>query len=136
MYVTYEFYNEEFGGATVSSSEFKQYEKRARVLLDGYTLKPSRTAQVLETALGDHVRIVMCELIDNLKQEEEALLQSITGDLAFYGGIGSETVKDHTVSFKTGNTSASSGVEKDFADKRKRIINKLAITGLLYRGIG
>ena len=135
MYVDYQYYNETYGGTLVTASDFQKYELKARLLLDSITLKPDQTEQLLETNLADYIKVVMCELIDNLKQEEEALLKANTGDLAFYGGIGSETVKDHTVSFKTGNTSVSNNVEKDFAERRKRIINKLAITGLLYRGV-
>ena len=134
MYVTYDFYSNTYGGTLVPNTDFDRYNLKAQNALDNYTLKPKETARLLDTHLGDHIRLVVCELIDNIYQEEKALQEALNADSAYFKGLESESVKDHTVKFST-KESATNRIQDDFAKQRKKIMSGLTITGLLYRGV-
>ena len=136
MYLTYDYYSNKYGGTSVSSSDFPKYELRARMLLDGFTLKPKTTKKLLETEYGDYIRLTVCELIDNTKEEELLLEKAKTGLELQLKGIASETVKDHSISVNTkGNV--YDDVKSYIQNKDMQTLSKYLLpTGLLYRGVG
>lgn len=55
MYVTYDFYSNTYGGTLVPNTDFDRYNLKAQNALDNYTLKPSKTLNLLDTHFGDKV---------------------------------------------------------------------------------
>lgn len=134
MYLTYTEY-QEYGGTLVSPEQFDSLELKARLVLDNFTLKPSLTLDLLKTRNAPNIKMTMLELIDNLHREQESLLQASQADVSYYGGIVSESVKDHSVSFKTDGSSQIK-VSQDYHNLRHSIMKQyLLFTGLLARGL-
>lgn len=133
MYVDYNYYKNKYGGKAVSEESFKTYELKARLTLDGYTMKPKMTVELLDGVHSDRIKMTVCELIDNTKNSEELMEKAMQNQSMIATGLKSETVKDHSVSFQ----------DKDPVTKVKEYINGLDMdiiykylvpTNLLYRG--
>lgn len=134
MYLTYEEY-QDYGGTLVSPELFDGLQLRAKVAMDNYTLKPSLTVKLLDTFTKTNIKLAMVELVDNLHLQAQATLEAQESDRVYYAGIGSESVKDHTVSFKL-DGSGQSKVLSDFQSQRQAIMQEhLLVTGLLSRGL-
>ncbi|QIK70842.1 hypothetical protein G7062_11290 [Erysipelothrix sp. HDW6C] len=135
MYLTFEEY-QEFGGTSVTLEMFNAYELRARLALDSYTMKSRHLIQkVLNSTRGELVRITLKEMIDNLFMSDNLLEKAKNADNAYYSGINSETVTDHSVSFKSSESMVKK-LEEDTTNKGIRIMQKyLYPTNLLNRGI-
>lgn len=64
-YITYEYYSTTYGGTAVSSSEFTNYELKARIKVDALTF--GRLKDLSE--VDDSVKNAVCAVIDLLKND-------------------------------------------------------------------
>lgn len=112
MYVTYEFYSEEYGGK-VTENSFKQLRLKAMSLINYYTFNRARLIDSSDIDL----RLATCELIDHLYEDEKT-----EGKI-----ISSETV---------GTWSRSYIVNQEKSSKiAYNIISKYLVhKGIMYRG--
>lgn len=128
-YVEYDYYKEVFGGVAIPSDLFKSHALRASREVDKITLYRIQNAgNPNGYEVDGKVKNAVCAVADVLFKQDEA--DKLTGG----GAISSETVKSHTVSFKTQTA------EERERQSKKEIQNAardfLATTGLLYRGAG
>lgn len=112
MYVDYAFYSQAYGGK-VSSEDFTKLEIQASSIVDYHTFNRV-------TDINDKIRFAVCELIDYLKQLEDA------------GGkeVSSESVGGYSVTYAT-NSNTQDPIKKK---QRDIILKYLGNTGLMYRG--
>lgn len=117
MYVTYDYYQETYGGI-LPPDGFEKKEIEAATIVDFYTFHRIKAAD-------DKIKMCVCELIDF--NEEQTKLEK-EGSKA----IVSETVSKHKVEYA--KVSEGAGVTRE--DKQKAIVRKhLLHTGLMYRGV-
>lgn len=136
MRVSFEYYINEYGGTLINEDEFKRYEKRASLRLDEIVL-PVRTEKALANdKLGDKIKYVLCEIMDVDKEHQDLKEVAKTSDLVAIKGVQSETVKDHSISYKTSDESASEQLVGMYKRQTYELIRgRLLTTGLLYRGL-
>lgn len=136
MYLDYDYYANVYGGDLVDKQSFPRYELKARMILEGFVLKPkSQIEALLESEHADRIKLTLCELIDNSKEEEKLMKVAEEGQLAQFAGISSETTKDHTVRLDT-KTNAFDRVKAYIQNKDIEVMYKYLLpTGLLYRGM-
>lgn len=133
MYVDYSYYKNVYGGVKVSEEEFNKYELKARLVLDNYTKKPKLTLKLLDGKHSDRIKMTMCELIDNTKEEEELMANAMKTISSQLSGIKSESVKDHSWSFSDKNSVEQ--VKAYINGKDMDVIYRYLIpTNLLYAG--
>ena len=107
MYLDYNFYESKYDGK-ISHEDFIGLELKAAAVINYYT--SHRIKEV-----DDNIKFCMCELIDNIKEDEEK-------------EIASESVGSYSVSYvNKGNTSNTKN--------QKSIIAKWLPSNLIYRGV-
>lgn len=120
----YQYYQNIYKGK-VDEVEFDRLLIQANLIVENYTLKPDRLAELRD---DDNVKLALCEIIDNLKEHDKV-------DLSKYlAGVSSESVKDHSKTFA--KDSPLERVERSKRYKNIEIMQRyLTSTGLLYRGL-
>lgn len=114
VYVSYEFYRDEYGGKLVAPEQFSNLENIASATVDFYTFNRI-------TEVDDKIRFAVCELVDYLY------------GLAQTGGkeVASEKVSTHSITYATNTQEGIDPVKK----KQRDIVAKYLLhTGLMYRG--
>ena len=135
-YLEYPFYQDNYGGVAVSEAEFNKYELKARYVLDGFTLKPRKTLELLKgTEHNERIQLTMCELIDNTKKSEEIVAMAEKGHRLQFSGKVSETVKDHTISINQKHDIMLEALNFINSTDLSIVYKYLIPTGLLYRGV-
>lgn len=116
-YATYDYYTQEYGGATLTAAEWPKYAKRASAEVDHVTF--GRLQRMTEEQITDAVRDAVCEVAEKLHRFE-----TMKGrDLA------SENNDGYVVSFRSAGTQ-----NMRLNEVRMTIRTYLANTGLMYRG--
>lgn len=118
MYVTYDYYTTTYGGNTIPSSDFNNFEREARRKLDEFTFNRIKKDNTL---IDDDVKECLCVMMEKQYSVENQLENNIA----------SETVDRVTTTYVTN------------ADMNTTLSNKLYSvaksylweTGLLYRGL-
>lgn len=131
--IDYDYYKNTYNGS-LSKEDFPRYELEAVSFLMYYT-----TNRIEGSLNGQHrgqVMLTTCKVIDLYYERDKALKDIEQGLSTSRKGIASESVTDHTVSFKQVSEDAITKLDESF---NKRIISTarqgLLWTGLLYRGI-
>ena len=137
MYVTYEYYKNEYQGTLVTANEFEKLEREARFTVINITRKKHRIQQLLSfDKYTEEIKTCMCKLIDNIKQSEVLLNNALQSDLIQAQGISSRSVKNSSVSFKSDKELTSNTINQQVELQNNAIVRKyLAPIGLLYRGL-
>lgn len=142
-YTTYEFYNQEYGGNSISEEEFLKLNNKASRLVDYYTSRRLVTAYPKEQESDFAIQQCICELAELQKEIQEAkqstavkngkvdLIKSITS--------GSESVTYATAESQYVKAAADENLK---AKMEQSIINSnlAGVTdangiNLLYRGL-
>lgn len=113
-YIDYNFYENVYGGGSISPSSFLKYSTKASSIVDYYTFNRIEDAD-------NKVKFAVCELMDYLKEVEDR------------GGkeIESEKVSTHSITYAS---STKEGVDP-VKQRQKDIVRKyLGHSGLMYRG--
>lgn len=137
MYVTYDYYKNEYQGTLVTANEFDKLEREARFTVINITRKKHRIQQLLSFGkYTEEIKTCMCELIDNIKQSEVLLNNALQSDLIQAQGISSRSVKNSSVSFKSDKELTSNTINQQVELQNNAIVRKyLSPIGLLYRGL-
>ena len=114
-YVTYDYYNNTYGGTAVPSSSFTPISIKASAFIDYITFNRIKE---LET-IPEEVQLATCAVIDSMKKIEKE------------GGIrASESTGNHSVSYVV-DSMASNEKSRYYAEAEMYLVN----TGLLYSGV-
>lgn len=137
MYVTYDYYKNEYQGTLVTANEFEKLEREARFTVINITRKKHRIQQLLSfDKYTEEIKTCMCELIDNIKQSEVLLNNALQSDLIQAQGISSRSVKNSSVSFKSDKELTSNTINQQVEIQNNAIVRKyLSPIGLMYRGL-
>ena len=137
MYVTYDYYKNEYQGTLVTANEFEKLEREARFTVINITRKKHRIQQLLSfDKYTEEIKTCMCELIDNIKQSEVLLNNALQSDLIQAQGISSRSVKNSSVFFKSDKELTSNTIKQQVEIQNNAIVRKyLSPIGLMYRGL-
>lgn len=137
MYVTYDYYKNEYQGTLVTANEFEKLEREARFTVINITRKKQRIQQLLSfDKYTEEIKTCMCKLIDNIKQSEVLLNNALQSDLIQAQGISSRSVKNSSVSFKSDKELTSNTINQQVEIQNNAIVRKyLSPIGLMYRGL-
>jgi hypothetical protein len=135
MYVNYEYYKNTYKG-DLTKEEFDKILPQSQLAYDNYIAKPHLTNELLEeNKQGAYaIRYTLCEMVDNINRYNELISKAQANDLSNALGITSESVKDHSISLKTGDTLKSNMIEEQLLLSNAKIMRKhLLIYNLLGR---
>jgi len=111
--VDYNFYKEVYNGIRVDNqSQFNRLARKASNLVNLHTFNRAKSVEDEETK--ELIKFTICELVDNC------------ADIESVGNVTSESVGEHSVSYRNVKEINSSNYEI--------IYNNLIYTGLMYRG--
>ena len=120
--IGYDFYLSEYGGFLIPENRFPYYESKAAAYVDAVSFGRVTGCSLSEDELRA-VGFAVCDAAEYYYFTGENKQAS--------SGISSEKVGDYTVSYSSSASSAGKNAEDDL----KRLIkNRLAGSGLLYRG--
>lgn len=137
MYVNYEYYKNTYKG-DLTEQEFDKILPKSQLAYDNYIAKQHLTNELLEkNKQGAYaIRYTLCEMADNINRYNELILKAQANDLSNALGIASESVKDHSIAFKTGDTLKSNMIEEQLLLSNAKIMRKhLLIYNLLGRAL-
>lgn len=133
MYLTYQEYTN-LGYSEVTELEFPRYEAKARSFLRYYTANKSDKG--FEGVYTSEIKECMAELVGIFKAHDDAFKSFEKGLEMSRQGIASESVTDHSVSFREVSEEKTSELDKVCSKRAIGVIRQyLMWTGLLYRGI-
>ncbi len=124
MYASWHFYSTTYGGSLLTEENYDQYGERASVYLDNITRKRADRSRHRRS-----LSLCCCALADQYYQIDQ--LEKGYAEQAGGGLIASETVGDHSVSYRQGSVALQTQRAALFGIAQ----NYLAFTGLLYSGI-
>lgn len=137
MYVNYEYYKNTYNG-DLTEQEFDKILPKSQLAYDNYIAKPHLTNELLEeNKQGAYaIRYTLCEMADNINRYNELISKAQANDLSNALGIANESVKDHSISLKTGDTLKSNMIEEQLLLSNAKIMRKhLLIYNLLGRAL-
>lgn len=120
-YADYDFYTEQYGGILIDEADFPRLAVRASNYIDQITL--NRAQERLELT---EVRMCCCALAEQIQAIERAQNAAQSGELK------SESVGAYSVSYVTSIDTLKGSQAELYSTAREY----LAMTGLLYRGLG
>lgn len=123
-YADYTYYTNTYLGSAIASADFNRLALRASAEIDKLTFDNAAVilAAATETAVIDKIKTATCAIAEEIQRQETE------GDL---GGVSSERVGNHSISFSANSLAALS------PDQKIERVAKLylANTYLMYRGV-
>lgn len=116
-YATFEDYTKDFFGVIIPKESFSKYEYKARLELDRFTFGRLKGLQ----KIPEEAKQCVCEIAEYLYNEAQKT----------HSGISSESTDGYSVTYQ--KEKSSNAVNRDLY---QIAVKHLAMTGLLYRGIG
>lgn len=134
MILDFDYYTKKYHGILVDEVSFPRFELQASQFIRYYT--QHRVMSAIDGRFSDDIKITVCKVIELYYELDKAKNDLKKGYEISRKGIASETVPDHSISFKQISEDELLKLESTY---EKRIISAirqgLMWTGLLYRGL-
>lgn len=132
--VTYEYYQNTYGGTSIPSASFNKYSLKASSKINHYTSNRINEEIMNQEPLGDNIKNTACEIAELLYSQDQ-LIANLNNSESIKA---SETVGPHSVTYVNKfNLQSQRILTSDELDKEcyKICYTNLVQTGLMYRGI-
>jgi hypothetical protein len=118
-YADFEYYEDTYLGTAIAEADFPALALRASAYIDQITFQ--RAAEVTDESTLDLIKMATCAVAEEIQKTQ------VSGDT---GGIASESVGSHSVTYAD-NATARRSVEQKYLTAAALYLGG---TGLLYRG--
>ncbi len=137
-YTTYEFYKNEYYGATIDESAFCEWESRAKRKVDYFTFNRITKERLSEEKLNKKIQLATCAVADllfkiNAAEQRQGITETGEGKIIKSKSAGSESI-----TYDTGNDIYTKVLTDAAAQKkltRDILTEYLSDTGLMYCGV-